>query len=274
MHNIYQKDTHSKPDYVGKVEKIEKIESATMKGSLITAYIDGYGHTQPFYEAGEGVLLSEIDERRNYSGMPVSFMSKTGKDFDFNIYGEDTKFQKSLCNAYIKNFKSGIRGDNLYIYSNTPGSGKTKLACCLANEILKRYNISVKFINVSDFIELSFQAHKTEDDKEKIKAIKEATLLIFDDIGANNTKEAIDSTLFGLIDYRNRNNLTTIYTSNLNREELQKKLHDRVVSRVFDNTIPIPLPEVSVRDIQNKQNVEKRIKELLQDAEDDIDCFG
>ena len=129
-------------------------------------------------------------------------------------------------------------------------------------------------LNVSDFIELSFHAHKTEDDKEKIKAIREATLLIFDDIGANNTKEAIDSTLFGLIDYRNRNNLTTIYTSNLNREELQKKLHDRVVSRVFDNTIPISLPEVSVRDIQNKQNVEKRIKELLQDTGDEIDCFG
>lgn len=77
MHNIYQKDTHSKPDYVGKVEKIEKIESTTMKGSLITAYIDGYGYTQPFYEAGEGVLLSEIDERRNYSGMPVSFIEST-----------------------------------------------------------------------------------------------------------------------------------------------------------------------------------------------------
>lgn len=43
---------------------------------------------------------------------------------------------------------------------------------------------------------------------------------------------------------------------------------------MFDNTIPIPLPEVSVRDIQNKQNVEKRIKELLQDTGDEIDCFG
>lgn len=273
MHNIYQKDTHSKPDYVGKVEKIEKIESATMKGSLITAYIDGYGHTQPFYEPGSVVLTGQIDERRNNSGMPTKYMSKTGKDFKFDIYGENTTTQKALCNAYIQNFKSGIRGTGLYIYSETPGSGKTFLTCCIGNEILKRQDISLKFITMIDFIELSFKASKVEDDWDKLKAIKEATLLILDDIGANNTKTSIDNALFSLVDYRNKNNLPTIYTSNLSKEGLKEKFNDRVVSRIFDNTIPLAMPEKSIRDEQSKKMVEKRLTEILSNINETDNCF-
>lgn len=273
MHNIYQKDTHSKPNYVGTVKNIEQIETNSMKGRLLTAQLEGYGITQPFYEPGSVVLTGQIDERRNNSGMPTKYMSKTGKDFKFDIYGEDTTTQKALCNAYIQNFKSGIRGTGLYIYSETPGSGKTFLTCCIGNEILKRQDISLKFITMIDFIELSFKASKVEDDWDKLKAIKEATLLILDDIGANNTKTSIDNALFSLVDYRNKNNLPTIYTSNLSKEGLKEKFNDRVVSRIFDNTIPLAMPERSIRDEQSKKMVEKRLTEILSNINETDNCF-
>lgn len=274
MHNIYQKDTHSKPNYVGTVKNIEQIETNSMKGLLLTAQLEGYGMTQPFYEPGSVVLTGQIDERRNNSGMPTKYMSKTGKDFKFDIYGEDTTPQQKICNAYIQNFRSGIRGTGLYIYSKTPGSGKTFLACCIANEILRRKDVSVKFINVADFIELSFMTSKTEEDRDRLRAIKDATLLILDDIGANNSKDSIDNTLFQLIEHRNKNNLPTIYTSNLDKSGLKKKLHDRVVSRVFDNTIPIPIPEKSIRDELSEKEVDSRMSELLQCTDEIENCFN
>ena len=91
-----------------------------MKGLLLTPQLEGYGITQPFYEPGSVVLTGQIDERRNNSGMPTKYMSKTGKDFKFDIYGEDTTTQKALCNAYIQNFKSGIKRDRpIYLFRDT-----------------------------------------------------------------------------------------------------------------------------------------------------------
>lgn len=263
-----------KPVYSGTIKKIEKVENNSMKGLLMTAYLEGYGTSQPFYEPGSAILPTQIDERRNNSDMPQKFMSKTGKNFQFGIYGEDTTPQQKICNAYIQNFRSGIRGTGLYIYSKTPGSGKTFLACCIANEILRRKDISVKFINVADFIELSFMTSKTEEDRDRLRAIKDATLLILDDIGANNSKDSIDNTLFQLIEHRNKNNLPTIYTSNLDKSGLKKKLHDRVVSRVFDNTIPIPIPEKSIRDELSEKEVDSRMSELLQCTDEIENCFN
>lgn len=123
---------------------MEEYENEGMKGVLFTARVNDYGITQPFYMPGNGVSAFRIDERRNNSGMPPEFMSKTPKDFQFDIYGEDTTPQKNLCNGYIHGFRCGIRGTGLYIYSKTPGSGKTFLACCIANEILKRDELSEK----------------------------------------------------------------------------------------------------------------------------------
>lgn len=273
MHNIYQKDTHSKPNYVGTVKNIEQIETNSMKGLLLTAQLEGYGMTQPFYESGSFVLAGQIDERRNNSGMPMKYMSKTGKDFKFDMYGEDTTTQKTICNAYIQNFKSGIRGTGLYIYSETPGSGKTFLTCCIGNEILKKQDISLKFITMADFIELSFKASKIDEDWDKLRSIREATLLILDDLGANNTKASIDNALFSLVDYRNKNNLPTIYTSNLSREGLKEKFNDRVVSRIFDNTIPLAMPEKSIRDELSEKMVGKRLAEILSNVDEQNNCF-
>lgn len=267
------RDKDGKPAYTGKVEKIEKVRSAATNGLLLTAYLEGYGEPQPFYEPGGVILPNQIDERRNNSGMPAKFMSKSGRDFHFSLYGEDTNPQKKICNAYIQNFKSGIRGTGLYIYSKTPGSGKTLLACCIANEILIQKDISVKFINLADFIELSFSTSKTEEDRYRLKAVKEATLLILDDLGTHSSKDSIDNALFSLIEHRNKNTLPTIYTSNLNREELKSKLHDRVVSRIFDNTIPLAMPEKSIRDELSDRMVENRIRELLSNSADIESCF-
>ena len=50
-------------------------------------------------------------------------------------------------------------GRGLYFYSDTKGSGKTMIACAVANEILKTHDISVKFTSVTDYIEHIFKRH-------------------------------------------------------------------------------------------------------------------
>lgn len=61
-------------------------------------------------------------------------------------------------NAFVKRFDMFRKhGSGLYIYSDTKGSGKTMLACCIVNEVLKEFDIPVKFISMPEYIELVYQ---------------------------------------------------------------------------------------------------------------------
>lgn len=271
-HSLLKSD-EAEGRYNGIIQSVEEVETDEIKGTIVTAQIEGYGQPQPFFEPASSVLSGRISERRANSGMPKNFVDKEARDFKFNIYQQNTDYQKKICNAYIQSFRKGVNGTGLYIHSKTPGSGKTMLSCCIANEILKRNDICLRFITASDFIQLKFKSDKKEADWDKIKSIKKSTLLILDDLGANNSKDSIDNALFDLIDYRNKNNLATIYTSNLGKTELREKFNERVVSRILDSSIPVVMPEESIRDRQSKEKVDRRLKAILNNVDEENTCF-
>lgn len=88
--------------------------------------------------------------------MPKEYVYKRGKDFKWDCYGgSDTGAQKNIANAFIARYPEFRKsGRGLYIHSRTKGSGKTLLACCLANEVMEKYDAVVKFIQVLDWIDL------------------------------------------------------------------------------------------------------------------------
>jgi len=205
----------------------------------------GYDTQGIFVE--DGIILdSQLSERRGRSGMPLEYVYCTGKNIDWGKYGsENITPQKNIVNAFVTNFKKfQCEGRGLYFYSDTKGSGKTMIACAVANEILKTHDISVKFINVTDYIELV----KSKDDasRERINSILEAGLLILDDVGAQvENKEWITTALFRLIDRRYTNHYPTIFTSNVRMEDL--KTDPRIADRIYAVSVPVMMPEINVR---------------------------
>lgn len=241
------------------VTKIEKIKTDTRSGLLVYhRYEDiGYDTQATFFDDGT-MLDSRMDERRSRSGMPIEYVYCTGKNINWEYYPEDTTVQRNIINAFVVNFDMAKReGRGLYFCSTTKGSGKTLIACAVANEILKTHDISVKFISVADFIELV----KAKDDlsREKVNSIFEAGLLILDDVGAQvENKEWITTALFRLIDRRYVNHYPTIFTSNVRMEDL--KTDSRIAERIYGVSIPVIMPEVNVR----KKIADKHTKEFLE----------
>lgn len=215
------------------------------QGLMVTFKFDEYGIANPFFIPRGGILDSQMTERQLQSCMPKEYVYKTGKDFDWNCYQEDVEIQKRIANAFVYNFKDFQReGRGLFIYSNTKGSGKTMLACCIANEILKNQDLSVKFVNVPDYIELV--KDKSEFGREQVRNIMNASLLIVDDIGAQvENKEWITTALFRLIDSRYAGVRPTIFTSNVRMEEL--KTDSRISDRIYAMSVQVMMPEVNIR---------------------------
>lgn len=240
------------------VTKVEEIKTETLSGLLVYHRYEDVGYSTQAVFLDDGTILdSRFDERRSRSGIPPEYAYCTLKSVDWGRYPEDTAAQQEIVNAFVAEYKDFQReGRGLYFYSDTKGSGKTMIACAAANEILKAHDISVKFINVTDYIELV----KAKDDagREKINSILEAGLLILDDVGAQaENKEWITAALFRLIDRRYTNHYPTIFTSNVRREDL--KTDYRILRRIYDTTIPVVIPEVNV----SRQIADKHTKEFL-----------
>lgn len=243
--------------------KIEEFKTGTLNGLLVYHRYEDVGYdTQAVFLAEGTIRESNIDERRNRSGMPVEYVYCTGKSIDWGKYPEDVTLQKNIVNAFVINFEAFRReGRGLYFYSDTKGSGKTMIACAVANEILKLRDISVKFISVTDYIELV----KAKDDasRENVKSILEAGLLILDDVGAQvENKEWISTALFRLIDRRYANHYPTIFTSNVRMEDL--KTDSRISDRIYAVSVPVMMPEVNVRRQMADEHTKKFIKTVIQ----------
>lgn len=240
------------------VIKLEKVQTETFSGLLVYHRYEDIGYdTQAIFSENGIILSSRIDERMSRSDMPREYAYCTGKSIDWGKYGsENVTPQKNIVNAFVINFDAFRReGRGLYFYSDTKGTGKTMIACAVANEILKTHDISVKFISLIDYVELV--KSKDDNSRERIKAIIEAGLLILDDIGVLENKEWITTALFRLIDKRYTNHLPTIFTSNVQMEDLQ--IDSRVTDRVYAVSVPVMMPEVNVR----RQIADKHTKDFL-----------
>lgn len=254
------------------------MQNITVEGTLRNFWkVDGgniaeydteyYGKGLVFFIPNGEVLTSQVENRRERSYMPVEYVSKTGKDFKWNKYKSDTKPQKEIVNSFVINYRKYLReGRGLYIYSNTKGSGKTMLACCIANEVIKRNPVSVKFTSAIEYIELVKE--KSDSAYQKKSEIMDATILIIDDIGATmEDKEWIQNSIFRLVDRRYTGNLTTIFTSNVPIQKL--KCGDRVISRIESMSTPVLMPEESIRSVMAKKKTDEFMRRVIEESKEE-----
>ena len=216
-----------------------------------------------FFLPGKVIPKEQAEFRRVRAMMPFEFIGLTGKDFNWDLYHEDVTDAKGTVNRFIIKFDQFRKeGMGLYIESSVKGSGKTMLACCILNELAKRYALTIKFINSLDLLELTKQAYKGTE-PEELTSLYQATVLVIDDIGAQMSREWIDTVFYRLINARYNNRLVTIYTSNMAAGFL--KMDERIVDRIEATTYRILLPEEGIRSRIRTQQKEK-IMETIKNA--------
>lgn len=240
----------------------EHVELQDGKMCDLVAYdIPDYGYA----EYAENIEQSNGDFRRARSLIPFNYLDANMSKFRWDIYGIDVKLQQGIAKSFIEQFKKYQKaGKGLYIYSKTKGSGKTLLACSLANGVMEHLDICVKFVSVPELLEMTKKSYKDFMEKEDIERIRTAELLILDDIGAEIKKEWVDIELFRLIDYRYSNQRVTIFTSNISMNNL--KLNERIVDRIFSMCIKLDLPEKSIRTMQAHDENMEFLRNIMKNA--------
>lgn len=227
-------------------------------------------------EAEERDKLKELDERkqkilrleklRNHSLMGKQFESCTFENFEID---SKNKAMYKLGKNYCKNWQEMKKKNMGLLLYGPPGTGKTFLAFCIANELLNNTVpvVAISSIGLLNKIKETYRSFGREGEAEVINNLKNASLLILDDLGAENNTDWAKEKIYEIIDSRYRDKKPCIITTNLTREGLKQKLTgaDRV-SRTYDRIIEMCYPiQVQGRSrragtAKEKENI---IKELL-----------
>jgi DNA replication protein DnaC len=141
---------------------------------------------------------------------------------------------------------------SLYLWSESPGTGKTTTAIAVLNEwLIAHYLGSLKrnrqatqtpayFLDVNSFQTDYNLATMTNDDaamgsiKVTIQRAQQAPFAVLDDIGVRSASEAFRSYVHAIVNYRTANGLPTIFTSNLPIEEMAVVFDARLYDRMRD----------------------------------------
>lgn len=165
-------------------------------------------------------------------------------------------------NAFIqlKNISNKIdifveQGQNIYIYSNNAGNGKTTWAIRLMysyfDKIWHKSCLDCKalFVSVPKFLYNCKRSisQEVKGFEELCKLISEVDLVIWDDIGIAKVTDYEHQILFQYIDDRLNAGKSNIYTSNKNREQLEELIGDRLASRVYNCSTVIKFIEEDKR---------------------------
>lgn len=233
-------------DRIAIVLDAKRYEGQAGAGWLIYYDLDGYVG-QPFF-----VPDTQDDGRFAYrqdrSGMPYKIGASA---FKWDLYGVDVNEQKRIANSFVLNYADwrDADGRGLYIASETMGSGKTLLACCLATEVIRKHDVVVKFISSAEYVAMCAK-------KEDTSVYRDCELLVFDDIGSESGRQDwVAEIIFRLVNTRYERRLATIYTSNVPLDERAQR--DRVYSRIQERSIFLKLPEVSIRKkLSDKSNLD------------------
>jgi len=167
------------------------------------------------------------DQRLGVVGsMPVSEQQARLADYD----GKQRQVVGNLADVlrHVRLFLDGVHPD-LYLHGGV-GAGKTTLACAALNELHRAGKAGCMFVRVPELL-IQLQG---EGDRERFASVCSVDALVLDDVGASQGTDFARRMLQSVYDARIAKDRRTIWTSNLDLDELTTFLESdkRLASRI------------------------------------------
>lgn len=168
----------------------------------------------------------------------TGFESYTFDRFDINVFSDKEFGQKlfKFANEYVDKFDITNKRNILLI--GDPGTGKTFVLACIYNEMINR-DINAMYTTAFNLNQLFLNYHTSfsSEKGETLNALLSADLLVIDDLGSEPIfKNVSKEYFFNLINDRNLNQKHTLFSSNLNLDQLLNQYGDRIMSRLTDKS--------------------------------------
>lgn len=195
------------------------------------------------------------------SNIQIAIAKENFNTFSFQYYPNDyveestkltpldnAKKVVQSCKDFIKNFDNTY--ENILLYGNT-GVGKTFLANCIAKELLdKSYTvIYLTAFQLFDILEKNKFGKNNEnyEAENQFDYILDCDLLIIDDLGTELNNTFVTSQLYLCINERHLRQKSTIISTNLSWNDLNRNYSERIFSRITSNYLLLKIVGDDIR---------------------------
>jgi DNA replication protein DnaC len=171
---------------------------------------------------------------RERSGLSKRMRGYTFANFEPYVSPSAARATEKVEN-YLNNWEENREAGRGLYFCGDVGTGKTHLAVAVMNEVMQRKRVPSLFVTVPEFLDNLREAYMIpgRDLDEWMDAVKNADLLVLDDLGAERPNPWVRERLFVVVNHRYREALPTLFTSNIGPKDLASQLGERTASRII-----------------------------------------
>ncbi len=173
---------------------------------------------------------------------------------------------RSLQHAYSTAERFAENPSGWVVFLGGYGCGKTHLAAAIANRCLQAGR-AVLFVVVPDLLDhlrATYSPSSAVSYDERFQEVRNAPLLVLDDLGTQNATPWAGEKLYQILNYRYNARLPTVVTSNQRLDEIDLRIRSRLVDPVFAIVVRILAPDYR-REFVDQEGSDLSSLSLLED---------
>ena len=178
---------------------------------------------------------------------------KTFETFDLQGWLLDGEQRENLRRACDMARSFAAEPEGWLVYMGEHGCGKTHLAAAIANERMAQGHPALFVVvpDLLDYLRAAFSPSSTVSMDRRFEEVRNAPLLVLDDLGTQSSTPWAQEKLFQLLNHRYNARLPTVITTSLSLEEIDARLRARILDAgrvtLFAIVVPSYLDRAAAR---------------------------
>lgn len=210
--------------------------------------------------------LQKLSNLQGYTQMTFESFSTQGRHGLPKPQVDSLIFAHKQARTYAEHL------DGWLLLSGGFGTGKTHLAAAIANFALA-HGVETIFLTVPDLLDWLRYSYQSKDEtfEDRFEELRNAHLLVLDDLGAQNATGWAEEKIFQIINYRYLNRLPTVITTNTDLDDLDGRISSRLQDADRVTLIRINAPDYRAA---MRENVHPLLSTLELHANRTFDTFS
>ncbi len=199
------------------------------------------------------------EQQQLYQLKEMCFLSPEQHAIRLSEFAEKKSNALRVAENYVHNFVQMSKDNIGLLFFGNVGTGKTFLACGIANALIEEKRMRVRMVNLSQVVS-DLSRHNFDDQGKRIlEGIRYAPLLIIDDFGMERDTAYSKEKVYTIVNERYLSQRPTIITTNLPISLFENEDVDvndrRIYSRILEMTLPV---RVQGEDYRKTKQLQKR----------------
>ena len=199
------------------------------------------------------------------------FNSMREWSYTFENYQGEENQSLMIAKNFVEDYEKMKKENIGLLFYGSVGSGKTYLACSIANSLIEQYQISVKIRNFAQIINELQKSSFDFDKNAYIESLVNISVLILDDLGIERDTSYAKEQVYNIVNSRYLKQKPTIFTTNLSYDTIQNCKdsveYQRIYSRIIEMCIPVMVVGEDFRKFIQRDKLTRNKDRLLNGGE-------